>query len=379
MGLRTATSLALLFLLMPQVPIQSLLRLSQASQQQAGTLAAPPPQSGRALPPGLVSSVNTWNQTLGEQCTLPATPPSSLSPRKDSWSISMQIPLQLFDGAPEGGYVGHTYTVFANGTFFAADSAGNSYKLRKLSGLPQGTVTTSLRGNSTTALLDYLVVNGKGKVLANVTVSYSERYQSCEPAGLTIDVRGTADWGSVKTGTLSFAFGDAPTRVEGSRADYGNASGVSIGFDWSDSQAASPSFDLVSRSVSWRVGKTFDIDPTTVAESANGYPTTWDQQRKTCYSDGLYWLFYSDGTDLVYVSSADGVSWSAPRVVRPSVAGLQDSIWCDSSDHVYYAYADADALADGFLYRYGALGANGTVTWLVPEGSQATGGQSRWP
>jgi len=379
LGLRTATSVALLFLLMPQVPIQSLLQSSQSPQQQAGTPAgaAPQLQSGRALPPGTVYYDNTWNQTLREQCTLPESAPSSLSTRTNSWSISLQIPLQLFDGSPEGGYVEHTYTVLANGTFLAADGAGNSYRLHKLSGLPQGTTTTSLRGNSTTALLDYLVVSGKGKVLANVTVSYSERYQFCEPAGLTIDIKGTANWGSAKTGTLSFAFRDAPTRVEGSRADYGNRSGVSIGFDWADSQAASPSFDSSSRSVSWRVGRTFDIDPTTVAESAYWYPTTWDQQRKTCFSDGLYWLFYSDGKDLVYVSSTDGVTWSAPSVVRPSVAGLQESIWCDSSDHVYYAYADASSYS--FLYRYGTLNADGTVTWLIPEGSVTAGGYSRWP
>jgi len=90
------------------------------------------------------------------------------------------------------------------------------------------------------------------------------------------------------------------------------------------------------------------------------------EQRKTFYANGYFWLFYSDGTNLVYRTSADGISWSSPTVVRACADGSYFDIEyfpAYSPSYIYYAYAGGGDL----IFRRGFISGN-AVTW----GSEVT-------
>ena len=208
---------------------------------------------GQSLPSGTVTYRNTWNQTQSQECAYPQHPREPLSPRDSNWTIVVNIPTLLFMGEPSSSYVRHTYTFYPNGTFSARDDKGNSFTIRPLLGLPSGMVSTSLRANSTYAEEDYLVAPGR-QTIANVTVTYAVRHQFCEPAGLRMEIKGSANWGggaaaagtTTTRGALSLRFGRVPISARGDRVWFGNSSGVWLGFDWSDSDGPllHPTFDI---------------------------------------------------------------------------------------------------------------------------------------
>jgi hypothetical protein len=65
-------------------------------------------------------------------------------------------------------------------------------------------------------------------------------------------------------------------------------------------------------------GQVFYVDYKAIIDTP-GYSTdqvTNDpKQQKIHYIDGLYWFFFSDGMDLLYTVSSDGVSWTPPTVI----------------------------------------------------------------
>jgi len=60
-------------------------------------------------------------------------------------------------------------------------------------------------------------------------------------------------------------------------------------------------------------------------------------ERKAFSANGRYWVFYSDGTDAVYKTSTDGISWSSTNVVKSGEAyGSDFSVWFNGTN-VFYA------------------------------------------
>ncbi len=120
--------------------------------------------------------------------------------------------------------------------------------------------------------------------------------------------------------------------------------------------------------------ETFQQDPSsttsTIGTSTGVYSTQYPDQRKTFYTKGLFWVFYSDGSNLVYRTSSDGLSWSSSNIVRsPCQLGYYFSVWFDG-DYVHYAYSRGFT-GEALLYRRGLPNADGTITWSTPE-QQAT-------
>src|SRR5207245_7481013 len=112
-------------------------------------------KSRQPLPPGTVTYRNTWNQTLPQQCIYSQLPREPLLPRASNSTIVVNIPTLLLMGEPSSSFIKHTYTFYANGTFLAQDDQGNSFAMTGLGGLP-GTAITTLRGNSSMALQNYV-------------------------------------------------------------------------------------------------------------------------------------------------------------------------------------------------------------------------------
>jgi hypothetical protein len=90
-------------------------------------------------------------------------------------------------------------------------------------------------------------------------------------------------------------------------------------------------------------------------------PVDLQNQRKTFYANGYFWVFYCDGNNLLYKTSSDGVTWSAATIVRACSAGEYFDVgyFPDySTSYVYYAYAGGGSL----IYRRGTISGN-SITW----------------
>src|SRR3989454_3846832 len=339
-------------------------------------LGTPPPQlnssqtpviqqnPAQPLPPGTVTYQNTWNQTQSQQCAYPHLPREPLLSRASNWTIVVSIPTLLIMGKPSLSYVTHTYVFYANGTFLARDDRGNSFAVKGLGGVP-GTAVTTLRGNSSLVLQNYLWVVGRLPI-ANVTVSYSVRRQLCQPAGLEVAINGYVNWRFGRAGSLSMRFDRPPVRLDAHRAWFGgNGSRVQLGFDWGDSLSYTPRFDRALNALSWRVGPTFTIDPYTVATVSNSQ-TILSDWKNTFYASGRYLAFWCDPPyPAYYASSADGRTWQPPTQIGFCSANYYGIAATFDGRGLYYAHADY--FTRNIYFRRGIPNADGSVTWSAPQ------------
>lgn len=111
-----------------------------------------------------------------------------------------------------------------------------------------------------------------------------------------------------------------------------------------------------------------------LTSSGTSTATSYSFQRHLFYSQGLWWLFYSDGTDIAYRTSPDGATWSSETVVSSSsgsMDGFNFNVWVGGSI-VYYVLASPEQSGSSFLWRYGTLQSGGTITWSISETSVST-------
>lgn len=111
----------------------------------------------------------------------------------------------------------------------------------------------------------------------------------------------------------------------------------------------------------------------TVGTSTTVSATNAQQQRKTFYANGYYWVFYSDGTNLVYRTSTDGTSWSSATIVRACTDGSHFDVgyFPDyNTGFVYYAYSPGTTLA-AIVFRRGTISGN-SITWLAEQTVQSS-------
>jgi hypothetical protein len=104
-----------------------------------------------------------------------------------------------------------------------------------------------------------------------------------------------------------------------------------------------------------------------VGTSTSSSATTFPFQRKTFYANGRFWVFYSDGSNMVYRTSTDGSTWTSSATVRACSAGYKFSIWFNGT-YLHYAYADNMQI----YYRRGTPNSNGSITWSASEQTVST-------
>jgi hypothetical protein len=108
-------------------------------------------------------------------------------------------------------------------------------------------------------------------------------------------------------------------------------------------------------------GGVLTVDPSVVGQSTSDYAIAYPYQRKCFYANGRYWVFYSDGANLVYKTSTDGVSWTAAATIRSCSTGQHFSVWFDGT-YMHYVVGGGTS-----YYRRGLPNSNGTVTWSASE------------
>lgn len=103
----------------------------------------------------------------------------------------------------------------------------------------------------------------------------------------------------------------------------------------------------------------------TVGTSTTDHAVRDGYMRKGFYAEGLFWAFYSDGTNAGWEFSADGITWTGVFTnIGACVEGSHFSVWFDGI-FVHYVRFDNHDL----FYRRGTPVNDGTITW-DPAGEQ---------
>jgi RHS repeat-associated protein len=208
------------------------------------------------------------------------------------------------------------------------------------------------------------IVSVGGVRTADVTLTYSVYDQYCYPAGVRLVVSGSENWGATGKGVVKLSFNKPAISVSGDTAYFGNSSGVALGFDWSDSASMGPSYNVTSSVLSYLVGPTFAIDPSTIGGSGASATST-DYQGQVMVANGLYWAFFGTSTE-AYATSPDGLNWTVQGVLTTGcTAGNGRIAFYLSGATLYYVIQKAGKIC----YRYGTLNSGGTITWSIAEGT----------
>jgi len=116
-------------------------------------------------------------------------------------------------------------------------------------------------------------------------------------------------------------------------------------------------------------GKT-QYGPWLIQTSSDSYGTQYSFQRKSFYANGRFWVFYGDGTYMVYRSSTDGTTWSGDKVRLSAVSdGRTFSVFFDGT-YFHYAYCQ-EADNKPIYYRRGTPNSDGTITWSTTSEKEA--------
>ncbi|MGQ9514694.1 MAG: hypothetical protein ACUVTL_06565, partial [Thermoproteota archaeon] len=103
-----------------------------------------------------------------------------------------------------------------------------------------------------------------------------------------------------------------------------------------------------------------DIGSKTIGTSTTNRAVSDPYQRKIFYANNRFWVFYSDGANMVFRTSIDGSTWSSATTVRACYDGEKFSIWFDGT-YFHYAYCPETSGA-AIYYRRGQPN-GGTIIW----------------
>jgi len=201
---------------------------------------------------------------------------------------------------------------------------------------------------------DYAIIYDLDKYSDRVKITYTGNFKGTITLPISVDAKSVA---KVKTTEYKYTVG-------------------SLTYDWSDA-ATSIIYNVASKELQFTTNGSFDIDPT-IGTSTFYY--NYNSYRRTFYVNSLFWVFYCNGTNYVWRTSADGTTWSAASTM---VAGVTDGRNIAMTyDGTYFHYSRAPN-NDKLYYRRGTLDAGGNITWSQAEqqvkssgcssGSQSTG------
>jgi hypothetical protein len=195
------------------------------------------------------------------------------------------------------------------------------------------------------------------KITVTVRSGQTDTYRiAWSPSGIV-----KTDWRKAEN---RLVFGDE-------RVDYGW-----IGFDWEDvyqnlGSITSSSIEDVAQGKKANIyfllgileaNRVLTVDPSVVGTSTSDYATSYPFQRKSFYANGRFWVFYSDGSYMVYATSTDGSTWTSPTTVTLAGQGFYFTVWFDGT-YLHYVFANSFKI----YYRRGTPNPDGTITWSAAE------------
>lgn len=213
--------------------------------------------------------------------------------------------------------------------------------------------------------------NGTSTSVADITIAYgsgSNVYWEFNPS-VSTSTPGTG-WSTAQTISTS------ETDVSGLQSTVSGTWGVI----WS-SGSASPfmlKFAFLANSLSLD-----QMNVPTVITTSTEDATSYSSENKLFFSEGLWWDFFSDGTNLAYSTSPDGVVWSAETNVGtggPPAGATAHGYTITAFQSGNSIYLAASYLNGYFGWRQGVFEASGTIAFSsswnaasLSSGETATG------
>jgi hypothetical protein len=105
------------------------------------------------------------------------------------------------------------------------------------------------------------------------------------------------------------------------------------------------------------------LDPSIVGTASDTPLQFGNWYRRTFYHLGRFWVFYSDGSNIVYKTSTDGYTWGSATTIA-SGDNMAFSIFVDYANNKIYYYRDAGTTD---YERCGTLNPDGSITWDYNE------------
>jgi cytochrome c biogenesis protein CcdA len=99
----------------------------------------------------------------------------------------------------------------------------------------------------------------------------------------------------------------------------------------------------------------------TVGTATTVAAITANYQRKVFYANSYHWIFYCNGSHILYSTSQDGSTWNTPTAIREGISSSGISVLYEGGTYVYYAYASA-APSSPVVYRKGQITSD-TINW----------------
>jgi len=99
-----------------------------------------------------------------------------------------------------------------------------------------------------------------------------------------------------------------------------------------------------------------------VGTSTTHYTIAYSCVRKCFHANGRFWVFYSDGYNMIYKTSTDGATWSGPTIIGACGQGYGFSVWFDGT-YLHYVLCYP---SDTPTYRRGEPMSDGSITWSAP-------------
>jgi len=110
-----------------------------------------------------------------------------------------------------------------------------------------------------------------------------------------------------------------------------------------------------------------EVTPSLVAtttQSWGGVGATY--QDSIFYAEGLWWIFYSSGTNGYYKTSADGETFSSATLVRTNILVMYYMSVVHNGSHVAYVFSKTDTYNE-LYFRMGKTFSNGSIIWSAAE------------
>lgn len=181
-----------------------------------------------------------------------------------------------------------------------------------------------------------------------------------------------------------------PTKVTGQKKislEYSGFFSLSFSYDEMDERefpelgeaqrepkkkAVSPAYSSSNKRFSFSIdlgaldqGQRIVIDPSLVGTSSADNAVGLLNQKKTFYAYGLHWVFYWEGTTVVYQTSTDGLNWAA-KIAVTSYAG-NGQMFSMFFNGTHLAYASAKSGTGEFKFRQGVPQSSGSISWNAVE------------
>jgi|GEM_PF-3546306 hypothetical protein len=145
---------------------------------------------------------------------------------------------------------------------------------------------------------------------------------------------------------------------------YNNYNMQLIQYDEQTMQQKETSFSISG--LSFKTPSSYSA-PSTVGTSTSQLATSYSHQGKVFYAQGLWWVFYSDGSNIVYRTSSNGQTWSAAKMVTNSPGSAYGYAFSayQLGNTIYYVLGSPDS-AKQFHWGYGTFSSSGVISW-IPE------------